>query len=105
MMNLQTKQSKTMLSKTLLTPQTLSPTLPGFVATLVYSVWHGTSFTQTTVSRSSSLQYFIKFTTRILKGTTLPFSVVLLALKYVHRLKTRKPHIQGAQGSECRLLV
>ncbi|KAI8904382.1 cyclin-domain-containing protein, partial [Gorgonomyces haynaldii] len=95
----------TMLSKTVLTPASLSPTLPLFVATLVYSMWHGTSFTQATLQPSAGLQYFTKFTANILKTTSLPFSVVILALKYIHRIKSRRPDLKGAEGSECRLLL
>ncbi|KAI8812452.1 cyclin PHO80-like protein, partial [Cladochytrium replicatum] len=48
---------------------------------------------------------FSRFCEEILKATSLAFSVLLLALKFIHRLKTRHPLLKGAEGSECRLMV
>ncbi|KAH6595850.1 hypothetical protein BASA50_005577 [Batrachochytrium salamandrivorans] len=93
------------LSKTVLAPNLLSPYLPAFIATLTYSLWHGRSFAELSARPTPGLKLFARFTMDILRSTGLSFSVVLLALKYVHRIKSRKPDLQGAEGSECRLLV
>ncbi|KAJ8331598.1 hypothetical protein QVD99_001865 [Batrachochytrium dendrobatidis] len=93
------------LSKTVLTPNLLSPYLPAFIATLTYSMWHGRSFAEMAARPTPGLRLFARFTLDILRSTGLSFSVVLLALKYVHRIKSCRPDLQGAEGSECRLLV
>jgi hypothetical protein len=41
----------------------------------------------------------------MLSATSLPHSVVCVALLYIHRLKTLRPRLQGQEGSEFRLLV
>ncbi|KAI8912962.1 cyclin PHO80-like protein, partial [Powellomyces hirtus] len=48
---------------------------------------------------------FTHYTAHILSTTALPFSVLLLSLLLISRLKKQHPHLRGAEGSECRLLV
>ncbi|KAJ3243496.1 hypothetical protein HK104_008132, partial [Borealophlyctis nickersoniae] len=93
------------LSQTVLTPSLVTPHLIGFVSTLAFSTWHSTPLRQTAQSPPQSLHAFAQFTSDLLQSTGLQFSVVLLALKLIHRLKSRKPGLTGAEGSECRLLV
>ncbi|KAI8927536.1 hypothetical protein BC831DRAFT_412849, partial [Entophlyctis helioformis] len=93
------------LSKTVLTPNVLSPYLPAFIATLSYSIWHGRSFAEMSATPTPGLKHYARFTMDILRATGLSFSVVLLSLKFIYRLKTRRPELKGAEGSECRLLV
>lgn len=76
-----------------------------FVTAFIFSVWHNTSFAQTVLNPTKSVRYFRLFTHKILNYTSIPYSVVVLALKYVHRLKSLKPSLCGAPGSECRVLV
>jgi hypothetical protein len=98
-------KSKINLSRTLLTPQVLTSQFSAFVAKYVYSIWHDLPFEQVATGRFKCLPHFIKFTHEILRMTSLPFSVVLLSLKLVKNLKTRRPSLRGAPGSECRLMV
>lgn len=98
-------KSKINLSKTLLTPQVLTPQFSAFVAKFVYSIWHTISFQSAATQHHKGLPHFVRFTHEILRSTSLPFSVVLLALKLIHTLKTRRPALTGAPGSECRLIV
>jgi Cyclin len=85
-------------------PQT-KPILPVFVAALIYSMWHRSPFATTLSEPTPALTFFTKFTTALLSSSSLPITVPILALKYVHRLRTLRPHLRGAHGSECRLLV
>lgn len=83
----------------------VSHTLAHFIACFIYSSWHGIPFSKVASSRKKSLSGFTAFVRDILKVTTLQLSVVLLSLKLVLHLKSLKPNLNGAEGSEFRLLV
>lgn len=93
------------LSKTILSTHTMAPYFPRFVASFIYSIWHNQSFTYLTNFPSSDLLEFSKFIKELLQVTKLSFSVVILSLKYIHRIKGRCPDLHGEPGSEYRLLV
>ena len=99
------KNISTSLSRMVITKEVMSPHLPGFVATLVYSIWHGCSFRTMVLYPTSNLRHFTQFIRNILGVTAMPFSVLLLALYYIHLIKMRRPHLKGAEGSEFRLII
>lgn len=92
-------------SKTIVSGEKLSHTLVHFIACCIYSSWHGIPFSKIATQKKKSLMAFTTFINHILKVTTLQLSVVLLSLKLVLHLKSLKPNINGAEGSEYRLLV
>ncbi|KAI8897055.1 cyclin-domain-containing protein [Globomyces pollinis-pini] len=92
-------------SKSIVSEATMAPYFPQFIATFIYSLWHDQSFSYLTNYPTAGLLDFIKFIINLLKATKLPFSVIILSLKYIHRIKSRCPHIQGNPGSEYRLFV
>lgn len=93
------------LCKTLLSSQTMAPYFPRFVATFIYSIWHNQSFSALTQCPPSHLLEFSRFVKDLLRATKLPFSVVILSMKYIHRIKSRCRDLHGKPGSEYRLLV
>ena len=93
------------LCKTVLTPQTMAPYFPRFVATFIYSIWHNQSFSALTTAPTASLLEFSRFVKELLRVTKLSFSVVILSMKYIHRIKNRCRDLHGKPGSEYRLLV
>lgn len=48
---------------------------------------------------------FLRFTRELLGTTQLSTSVITLALIYVHKLKTKHPHLRGREGSEYRVAI
>ena len=97
--------SKIHLSKTILTPEILTTSFSSFVAKFVFGLWHDIPFQSVVSKPYKGLSHFIQFVHDILKSTSLPFSVVLLGIKYIHRLRISRPELTGAPGSECRLIV
>ncbi|KAJ3305869.1 hypothetical protein HDV03_000978 [Kappamyces sp. JEL0829] len=93
------------LCKTKLTEQTMAPYFPKFVATFIYSIWHNQSFSHLTLYPTTALLEFSRFVFHVLRRSKLNFSVVILALKYIHRIKHRCSDLHGKPGSEYRLLV
>jgi hypothetical protein len=93
------------LSKTLLTNETMAPFFPRFVATFIHVIWHGQSFSHRTTTPTPELLEFTQFCKELLRVTKLSFSVVVLALKYIHRIKSRCQNLHGKPGSEYRLFV
>lgn len=82
-----------------------SHTLAHFIACFIYSSWHGVPFSKIASHKKKSLAGFTTFVNDILRVTTLQLSVILLSLKLVLHLKSLKPNLNGAEGSEFRLLV
>lgn len=76
-----------------------------FLSTFIYALWHDQSFTYLTNYPTHGLLEFQKFIVDLLGRIKISFSVIILALKYIHRIKCRCPHIQGKPGSEYRLFV
>jgi hypothetical protein len=93
------------LCKTVLSPQTMAPYFPRFVATFIYSIWHNESFSSLTSAPTLNLLEFSRFVKELLRVTKLSFSVVILSMKYIHRIKNRCRDLHGKPGSEYRLLV
>ncbi|KAJ3140735.1 hypothetical protein HDU90_008039 [Geranomyces variabilis] len=85
------------ISKSVLTTPRITPSLTLFISAFVHSTWHNTALPPSPT--------FTNYTAHILSTTALPFSVLLLSLLLVSRLKKRHPDLRGAEGSECRLLV
>ncbi|KAJ3155253.1 hypothetical protein HDU86_004343 [Geranomyces michiganensis] len=85
------------ISKSVLTTPRITPSLTLFISAFVHSTWHNTTLPPSPT--------FTNYTAHILSTTALPFSVLLLSLLLVSRLKKRHPDLRGAEGSECRLLV
>ncbi|KAJ1551370.1 hypothetical protein HK096_000552 [Nowakowskiella sp. JEL0078] len=90
---------------TILNHQTVSPELAHFVACLIYAIWHKAPFVGAVAAPTENVKAFARFCEEILKTTALSFSVLLLALKFIQRLKTCNPLLKGSEGSECRILV
>jgi hypothetical protein len=83
----------------------MAPYFPQFVATFIHSVWHDYDFATLTNYPSNEVLQFTQFCKELLRVTKLSFSVVILALKYIHRIKIRCSELQGRPGSEYRLFV
>ncbi|KAJ3006741.1 hypothetical protein HKX48_009495, partial [Thoreauomyces humboldtii] len=76
---------------------TITPCLTRFIATFIHDLWHKTT--------EAPSQTFVNYTAHVLRTTALPFSVPVVALLLVSRLRERHPNLRGGEGSECRLLV
>ena len=99
------KRSLVELSKTLVEKDTMAPYFSQFVATFVYCLWHDQSFSELSKSPTMALKEFSVFVNELLKVTKLSLSVLLLSLKYIHRIKVRCSNLHGRPGSEYRLIV
>ncbi|KAJ3122782.1 hypothetical protein HK098_002473 [Nowakowskiella sp. JEL0407] len=99
------KTQQDILLITILNHKTVSSDLSHFVAALIYTIWHKTPFVGAVALPSENVRNFAKFCDEILKATALSFSVLLLALKLIHRLLEKNPNLKGDEGSECRMLV
>ncbi|KAI9190731.1 uncharacterized protein BJ171DRAFT_433867, partial [Polychytrium aggregatum] len=93
------------MSKTIVSSSTLTSELAEFLSSFVYSMWHSLPLQTAVVSLKTGPSTFSHFCESLLKNTGLSFSVVLVALKLIHRLKQNRPDLTGVEGSECRLLV
>ena len=78
----------------------VSAQLADFASFVINSIWHS-SDSPALLKRSA----FRKFIEDILRKTRVSISVVILALRYVRRLKESSPSISGADGSEYRLAL
>jgi Cyclin len=93
------------LSKTILTSKAMAPYFPRFIATFIYSIWHDLSFQYLSTYPTPDLLDFSAFVKDLLQITKLSFSVIILALKYIHRIRTKCENLIGKPGSEYRLFV
>ena len=93
------------LSTTILDKETMPLYFPQFVATFVYALWHDQSFSELSRNPTLNLKEFTVFVNELLKITRLSLSVLLLSLKYIHRIKVRCSNLHGRPGSEYRLIV
>jgi hypothetical protein len=94
-----------LLSKTIVSADTMAAYFPQFIATFVFSLWNNQSFSSLSIKPVESLAHFAGFVKDLLRVTKLSFSVVMLSIKYIHRIKIRSTNLQGKPGSEYRLIV
>lgn len=93
------------LCRAVLNPHAMAPCFPRFVGTFIYSIWHSESFSALTAAPSEKVLEFSHFVKELLRATKLSFSVLILSMKYIHRIKNRCQGLHGKPGSEYRLLV
>lgn len=99
------RQTDTALSKTVLTSKAMAPYFPRFIATFIYSLWHDLPFEYLSTYPTPDLLAFADFVKDLLQITKLSFSVIILSLKYVQRMKIKCESLKGRPGSEYRLFV
>ncbi|KAJ3386245.1 hypothetical protein HDU92_002643 [Lobulomyces angularis] len=97
--NIYLTSNQIQLSKTLLTDT--SPLLIEFTTSYIQLLWNNISLNQSVFNPNKEFQLFVK---DILNKTNLCFSVLLISLKFISKLKKFNPG-QVGQGSECRIFI
>ena len=92
------RASSISFSKEIISSSTQAPYFPEFIATLIMCIWHEYNFDHLTINPNVALKEFTVFVNGLLKQTGLTFSILLLALKYIHRIKSRSCDVGIKKG-------